>query len=531
MAWHIFRKDLRLLWPYVAGIAVLRFIRAGVTIRLGIFAEPHALAMLPTYLGLACMLASALLIVLAVHQDKVVGTQQDWLARPIKRRDLLLGKLLFVALAIEGPVFVASLCIALNHDLPLVAALGAALVGAFWGLVFSLPILAVAALTGTLLEAIVGLFALALCSYLPQLLMSLSENWVFNSLTTLWVTSGLKNLVLLGGSAVILPLQYFSRRTARLRAAALATSVLYVAVAQLPWATAFALAARALPDPAYADRVTIAFDPSLGQFRSPGDKPGRAEPYFFLPLRIAGLPRDAMLDTVRSRLTLLDADGRQVYQGPPKYDFFQETNRDGGFGLRLRPAAADGGTARLHQVFDMPPTLYARLRLQQLRVRIDYAFTLLRPDRTTVIAATGAARIVDGVGPCASRRSPLYNNEIEVWCFGNAPAPNCFVTFVRDRRSGRRDPDADQCFPGFEPRFLQQPDLDSPGRQLVVYGYHEYDDTGAHPLRIEDAADHDLVLTAYVPQAYFTRRVTTPPIRLADWEVVVTPRLPRKTVE
>jgi hypothetical protein len=48
------------------------------------------------------------LITAAVHLDAVPGVRQDWLIRPIRRRDLMLAKLLFAALAVQAPILVAN---------------------------------------------------------------------------------------------------------------------------------------------------------------------------------------------------------------------------------------------------------------------------------------------------------------------------------------------------------------------------------------------------------------------------------------
>jgi hypothetical protein len=48
----------------------------------------------PSYFGVATLIAAL------VHQDGLVGVRQDWLERPIRRRDLFAAKVLFVVLAV-----------------------------------------------------------------------------------------------------------------------------------------------------------------------------------------------------------------------------------------------------------------------------------------------------------------------------------------------------------------------------------------------------------------------------------------------
>ena len=54
-------------------------------------------------------LASSFLIVAIVQQDAIPGVRQDWLVRPIRRRDLFLAKMLGVLLMALLPIFAADL--------------------------------------------------------------------------------------------------------------------------------------------------------------------------------------------------------------------------------------------------------------------------------------------------------------------------------------------------------------------------------------------------------------------------------------
>ena len=62
--------------------------------------------------------AAATVITLVVHQDPIPGISQDWLTRPIKRRDLFLAKLLFVVLFVQGPWWVTDLVQGLAPGFP-----------------------------------------------------------------------------------------------------------------------------------------------------------------------------------------------------------------------------------------------------------------------------------------------------------------------------------------------------------------------------------------------------------------------------
>src|SRR4029453_3618761 len=98
MVRHILKKDWQLLWPLVAALTALQILLAFARYRAG-----HFLNGLPTVpAAFLELLAAATLIVLVVHEDPVPGVRQDWLVRPIPRRDLFFAKLLFVFLLGRG---------------------------------------------------------------------------------------------------------------------------------------------------------------------------------------------------------------------------------------------------------------------------------------------------------------------------------------------------------------------------------------------------------------------------------------------
>src|SRR5215471_14892587 len=117
MVWHIFKKDVRLLWPFVLGAAGIQFAQAAVRYTLDQVgaAEVQTLLMLLRLLQPASLLAAAFLIATAVHQDAVPGVRQDWLVRPVKRRDLLSAKLLFLLVMVHGPILLADMFETMAH--------------------------------------------------------------------------------------------------------------------------------------------------------------------------------------------------------------------------------------------------------------------------------------------------------------------------------------------------------------------------------------------------------------------------------
>src|SRR5215831_9480915 len=128
MVRHIFRKDWRLLRPLVAALAVLQALVA-----IARFKSGHFLNGFPGVpLSFLVLLASATLITIAAHQDPIPGAGQDWLVRPIRRRDVFLAKLLFVVALVQGPWFFADVAQGLANGFPLGESAAAAVACAIW---------------------------------------------------------------------------------------------------------------------------------------------------------------------------------------------------------------------------------------------------------------------------------------------------------------------------------------------------------------------------------------------------------------
>ena len=108
MVWHIFKKDWKLLWPFFLAVAAIQFIPAAIRVKLGLFGEDPVLEYVLDPATVVACLAVAFLAVAIVQQDSIPGVRQDWLVRPVRRRDLLVAKLLFVLVLVEGAAIAAA---------------------------------------------------------------------------------------------------------------------------------------------------------------------------------------------------------------------------------------------------------------------------------------------------------------------------------------------------------------------------------------------------------------------------------------
>src|SRR5580692_10405789 len=100
----ILGKDIRRLWPYVLvfwGAMVSVAVVGPLTARQDFLARELLEALTPLE-WIACVLV----IVSLIHQERLVGHEQYWLARPIAWPELVAAKAIFLAALVNLPVWI-----------------------------------------------------------------------------------------------------------------------------------------------------------------------------------------------------------------------------------------------------------------------------------------------------------------------------------------------------------------------------------------------------------------------------------------
>jgi len=528
---HIVSKDWKLLWPLVILVAVFQFLLGWLSFRSGYFGSDLARALYPP-LNIAWYVGIVALIVAVVHQDAIPGVSQDWLIRPVERRDLLGAKLLFVIAAICVPMLVMDLIDANAAGFTVAEAVGPITFKELYVLLTLLiPILALASATENWPQILVGgavlIVVYAVC--LIGAFIAIGPGRCPTCGTGLrWIQSLIEHVAVLIGAIVILRLQYFRRRTFWSRSI-IAAGVLLYTLLQLPWGTAFALQQRLAPASPEAANVAIAFDAAVeGTAMAPGRVAGAsaaraarqllggdtdaaatylrrraradAEPITFeLPVRITGVPSDAILIVDRSEIRLLADDGRVLNDA---------TNPTDSAGLTI----AHGSQAS-HQTIELPAEVYRAWSQRLTRLEITYWLTLFRESATYTMAATSGDLRTPEFGRCQSRlKSDI--SEINFRCRQQGLGPLCYVvTLVAP--DGRRDPDSPDCSPNYRPfAALWSAPLTYFGTDVQVH-----DATGfvQYPIPSSEFAESHLLVTTYRVRGHLSRSFATPALRLADW--------------
>lgn len=514
MIWHIFKKDWKLVWFLVAAVAALDAAGEFMYFKLGLFGENPTYELLAQTLPIFAIFGNMFLIAAIVHLDAIPGERQDWLVRPIRRRDLLLEKFIFAVVTVEGPIFLLNMFQGLANGFSIRACLLASLSRVIFLLFFVvLPIFALAAVTRNMTEAfifgcgctfIIGAF-LTLEDYLNGLAHGTFISIPHSGIG--WIGEVFRFGLVALAAAVVLGLQYFRRKTLTSRGLVLAFGLGILLSVFLPWKPAFAIESRLSPDPAAGNAVALAFDAQAGRYSAPSGVDARANErgqddnaQIFLPLRIAGLPANTHLRADRVEVLLFDADGRAVYHG---------------VGGEFARSSSDPAHVPAYQEFGLPESFYRANQDRPLRVEFDYSLTQFGLSKSYAIAALGGDERMPGWGWCRTEVNER-GTAVELHCMQPGHGPVCGSVFLEDASTGARNPEQSACFSDYTP-FGDRPLPDNFARFGVNVPFRDPSGLAKFPVDGPRLPQSRVVIRVYEPQDHFTRALLGPAIRLKDW--------------
>ena len=343
MTWWIFRKDCRQLWLLIAIVSSAQAANAALWFVLGPFKEPRGLVTVASLFSVVTTVGMAALIVAVVQQDVLPGVTQDWLVRPVRRVDLLRAKLLFVMLFVQAPALIADLAHGLAAGFALRDALSAAASRTLlMSCVFDLPILALAAMTTTLVQvaaSLVVIWLVVIVGVFVGILARAGAPPVFASSGIQWMTPAFWSVLACATAAATIPLQYWRRATRRSRQIVAASVLVAPMLSVSTWGAAFSVQRWLSSAPAEAESISIAFDPAGGT--QAGESASMSTNTVSLPLRVSGLPRESIIMNDRAEARIVDRDGTTLFRG--------RTTPTVGYGDDWSVRTVEGGDVRTHQ--------------------------------------------------------------------------------------------------------------------------------------------------------------------------------------
>ena len=478
-------------------------------------ASPAAGALLHP-LTIAWFIGIAAVTIAAVHQDPIPGVDQDWLIRPLRRTQLLLGKLVFLGITISGPMLVMDLVTGLAARMPFSTVLEAALAkDLFVYLCLIVPVAALAAATRNMTEIILFGAALLLVSSVSLSLSAffLGAEWCPTCGTGMvWLQHFAQHLLILFGALIILLLQYYRRRTAVSRAVALigAAALVYL---QLPWSSAYAIEAWLTKPNREGAPVALEVDPSSSQ-ASVGSRSGQTpargrvdqaidylhrrthedQATIAIPVRISGIADDQLLLVDRSQVRIVRADGRLLYERIG-------AGASAGLSMNTQDDAITDGLAT--QLADVPINVDTGSAGPGARLQIEYAMTLLDVRGVHTVAAAGGDLRSRDLGACATQ---VQRETLTLSCRAIGAAPACYSAAVYSA-DGRLAAETLRCDGDYRRHWPTLIDVLSP------YGV-EFQLRGSNSLNSAELAHGYLVLKVYGERAHFKRSLTAalPPL-------------------
>lgn len=519
MIWHIFKKDARLLWWLAAGIAALRFAEVALARSLGLFPASRQLLNLVVYLAAGVLLGVVFATCAVVHRDAIPGVRQDWLVRPIRRRDLLLAKFLFVVMLIQGPIFIADLVQGLAAGFPAGASLAAAASRSMFLLfLVNIPLLAFASVTRNLLEAITGGVLLFLLFALFIGLFSGDPAHRFQPTLGTgveWITVSAMALIMCIAAAVLLRLQFFRRRTLPARCLGVAFAIVTLFATFLPWQPAFAIQKSLLPTTGSAEAIGVSFQPGLGRVKRDASFPlasginvNGTFALIYLPMRLSGLPEDSGVQSDRAQIRLIDPGG--LASALPSFPLT---------GLKLGVRRNSGAAANqdAYQTVPIPGDLYRRVEDRPVRLEIDYSLTLFALASSHALPAVNSNEHISEVGWCATRINPA-ETAVQLGCEQAGRGPDCLTLVLEHIPTGQRNPERFGCDADYAPYRDWQFIPDGLARFGGALIFRDPNGLAKYPVNGSRLAESRVVMQIYRAADHLTRKLVIPEIRLSDWE-------------
>jgi hypothetical protein len=547
VVWHIFKKDVRLLWPMTVAVVVTGALCALRTMLLGFFDEPPVLEMLTGFLPYLVYLGIAVVAVTVVHQEPLSGSHEDWLIRPIARCDLAVSKVLFMLLMVNLPLMLVDVAQQLALHFPLSASIGTAISrSCVLVFSFSLPGLMLGAVTRSLIDAFVFgiasaigfvfLFAFATSALSPALFGIGGQSGM------IWISVAAAGLVLIVGSAATLAFQYATRRTLMARGIGLAAVLAAMCtLVCLPKAAVIGIQ-ESMWGAAQRGGINLRFDPT---WRWPGSVPDRTLVYgngsrvpaavvaaraaelarvskqmvrIRLPLIISGMHSGEVLFADRVAVRLLAKTGAVLYEGAGVC-----TRGGAGVGVscsdnRLEVWARPESTEEpIEQGLNLPIAVYQRIKDEPVRAELGYALTRLVARSTQRISATGGLQSLSEMGTCATRIDSDAD-EVELGCLTDVGVPSCADAFLEDPQTNKRNPELHLCGPNYGP-FHRVAFEDAVGRSVLSIPFRDPSGLAHYPVDGSAIERARIVITPYDAVGHFRTTVAIPSIRLVEWEL------------
>jgi len=396
---HIFRKDVRHLWPAILAVMTLTGLFAYVgALSLPLMQNSSTLDRYNSLIQFVLLLGWWYLIAAVIHEEVLPGHQQFWLTRPYSWKSLLAAKGLFILAFVNVPKLLADCVILQVHGFH-AASYWPGLIASqvLFTAVWLLPYAALAAITRNLRQfSLAVLMVWVVLIFLPLFFTSHPSRFALysgHSFGATWIHYFIIIAILLIASLLVLLCQYSQRRTVTSRMMALSAILLVFGISQLISVHALmTLQTRLSKSLVDASPIQIGMDPTRKRLRTVGTGSPQGTIQIDIPVQVTGLAEGTDLYSDSLTAEIEGPDGK-TFQAPGTI-----VHEDDGFWQRIYVDQA----------------VFQQLREERVTLRTSTYLTLLGDRSTTQIESQGKGTEVPGLGIC---RFSQHGESFMLVCF------------------------------------------------------------------------------------------------------------------
>ncbi len=389
---HIFRKDVRFLWPNIITVLALNaaFCWGHVDppwLVSGVGGADSTLIAITFFLVLSWWF----LIASAIYKEPSAGTDQFWVTRPYSWKSLLAAKALLIVGFISIPLLVSDMVILFAHGFaPSSASLLARQIE-FAGILI-LPVAALATVTRHLAQMALTILAVALSFVFMQASGHVGRMWGPTELYLDWIIVA---ILFVGGLAASV-WQFAQRRRLVACGVLLAGAGLWLALPRFNLTSASIAIASHWPEPGDVRAVRLCC----------ADVDRNAQ---WFPIRIGGVPAGMTAEPNLLEVNIYAPKGAAWNSGWISSDVTADPNRVAWLRFVSDVAAGDSLAMTIGR------QLTDRFRPSAATVRVSVAMTIYRIGPTVSLTLDGRPHSIPGIGTC-SLGSPDGNPPMTLAC-------------------------------------------------------------------------------------------------------------------
>jgi hypothetical protein len=492
---HILKKDLKLVWPAVVAVLVLRFAAAWAFMQMGIFNAQPNLRAFQGLIDFGASLATGFAIVWALQSEPIVSDNADWLTRPVSRFRLALAKTLFALAVTFVPVFAVNFLVGLWQGLPFAEGLARSTsptITAFFSV--GLPAMALGAITTSRIQA-VGVVGAMLVVLVVAIQANIEITHSLMLVRGLSAIAFVQMTTVVGASIAVIGLQYWRRHTSLSRGIFSGAAAILLATVFVPWDMALRLQ-NVIDGKATDVPIKVGFN---DQARMAGSTADLLEmPILYVPLTLTKT-EGSIASTDHLQLKLQSMDGHVLYKYPAG---IAENRSHSSLSALARGPSPQSSTATYAGV---AMTDYGKFKGQTVRASLTYYFTAYQASAPIQAVVPPMQRLtINHVGVCEARQNTQNPTYTDLYCFAAADQPPCLGGSVRYLNTGVVAPLKVRCVNEAGIWDLGPKGILTPGRLAAAYPTP----TGNSAVRI--------TLTPYRMSSHYTQTVAVTPTRLEN---------------